>query len=88
MSGSITLDFQRLAAGKELEPRLTQTLALGQDCFITCARGCIWDCRTLGVVKPLDFHQEVDQAATFSLDRQQLVRAMREWPDQELRSHM
>ena len=83
-----TADFRRLAQGLELEPRLAQTLALGQDCLLPCARNCVWDCRTPGVVKPLNYSAEIDQDVAISLDRAKLVDAMRDWPDQELRSHM
>ena len=82
-----THDFQLLAENKPFFPRLTKTIALGQDCFIPCARGCIWDCRTFGQVVPLDYHQPIPNVP-LSLDRQALVDAMLDWPDQELRSHM
>jgi len=83
-----TRDFERLAAGQELEPRLARTIALGQDCILPCARACVWDCRVPGQVTPLDYSQEVDQGVQLALDREELVRAMEFWPDQELRSHL
>lgn len=81
-------DFVTLARGLPLEPRHTPTLALGQDCLIPCARNCVWDCRVPGKVQPLNYSAEIDQAATISLDRDLLVAAMSDWPDQELRSHL
>ena len=86
--GNATADFLLLAAHRELEPRLTRTIALGSDCFLPCARNCIWDCRTPSKVFPLDYHQPVDAHASVSLNRRHLVDAMHDWPDQELRSHM
>ena len=81
-------DFAALAAGRGLDARRTQTLAIGQDCFLPCAQGCVWDCRVPHVVSPLDYSAPVDQDVALSLDRDALVEAMADWPDQGLRSHL
>jgi len=81
-------DFELLAKGQPLHPRQTPTIALGQDCLRPCARNCIWDCRFPPKVVPLDYVQPIDRNVPLSLDRQALVDAMWDWPDQELRSHM
>jgi len=66
-----TQDFVLLSQGLPLEPRLTATIALGQDCLLPCAHGCVWDCRRPGTVTPLDFHQDPDEGVTLSLDRRE-----------------
>jgi hypothetical protein len=83
-----TADFQALAAGQALRHRRTRTVALGEDCIIPCARGCVWDCRVPGRVFPLDYSRDVDDGVAVSLDRETLVADMADWPDQELRSHL
>ena len=39
-------------------------------------------------MRPLNYSAEVDRDVAISLDRERLVDAMSDWPDQELRSHM
>lgn len=39
-----TADFILLAEGRPLDPRRAPTIALGQNCLLPCARGCVWDC--------------------------------------------
>ena len=81
-------DFELLAQGRPLDPRRAPTVALGQNCLLPCARGCVWDCRQRGQVVPLDFEADIDLGVELSLDRDALVRDMADWPDQELRSHL
>jgi hypothetical protein len=81
-------DFELLAQGRPLDPRRAPTVALGQNCLLPCARGCVWDCRQRGQVVPLDFEADIDLGVELSLDREALVRDMDDWPDQELRSHL
>lgn len=83
--GAATADFLLLAANRPLDPRLTPTIALGQQCLLPCARNCVWDCRQHGRVVPLDFEADIDFGVELSLDR---AADMQEWPDQELCSHM
>ena len=83
-----TSDFKELAAGRSLQVRHTQTIAIGQNCFRPCARGCVWDCRLSNQVVPLDYWAEIDSGVELALNRKALVAGMEHWPDQELRSHL
>lgn len=75
-----TADFVRLARGLPLLPSLARAIALGQDCLISCARDCVWDCRVPGQVRPLNYSQERgDQDVHIALDRKRLVAAMERW---------
>ena len=80
-----TADFQVLSRGERLEGRRkTRTIALGQSCFVPCARDCWFDCRQQkrGVITALDYHQHIDS----QLDRDFIAPEMKGWPDQELAS--
>ena len=80
-----TADFQVLSRGERLEGRRkTRTIALGQSCFVPCARDCWFDCRQQrrGVITALDYHQRIDS----QLDRDFIAPEMKGWPDQELAS--
>ena len=82
-----TYDFERLRNGLRLEGhRRTRTIALADDCFIPCARGCWFDCRREAShgVSTLDYHQEIGS----QLNRQAMREGLRGWPDQALASYV
>ena len=83
-----TYDFEALAAGRGIQSRRTQTVAIGQGCFRECAPNCVWDCLIPNVVIPLDCSAPLNQNVQLSLDRSAFVDAMPDWPDQGLRSHL